>query len=280
VLIDWFTVAAQMVNFLILVALLKYFLYGRITKAMDEREERIASRLHEAEQWQQEAAAETAAYRQQRQELEAKRAALLAQARDSAATQRQELLAAARQEVESMRARWQKAMHDEQETFLHDLRQRASQQLLAVARRALTDLAHADLEQQMVGTFVDKLRTLDDNAWEALAASQHDADQPLVVYSAFVVPPVTRQQLQHLLQERLGAAVRVRFETLSEVLCGIELRTNGGKIAWTLEHYLDTLEESLATAFAEIRAPTDADLPEAATATHYGRKENGHDANA
>jgi F-type H+-transporting ATPase subunit b len=47
-LIDWFTVVAQIINFLILVALLKHFLYGRIIKAMDQREERINSRLEEA----------------------------------------------------------------------------------------------------------------------------------------------------------------------------------------------------------------------------------------
>ena len=36
-LIDWFTVGAQIVNFLVLVGLLKYFLYEPILKAMDKR---------------------------------------------------------------------------------------------------------------------------------------------------------------------------------------------------------------------------------------------------
>ena len=48
-LIDWFTVAAQAVNFLILVWLLKRFLYKPILGAMDAREQRIASRLRQAE---------------------------------------------------------------------------------------------------------------------------------------------------------------------------------------------------------------------------------------
>jgi F-type H+-transporting ATPase subunit b len=48
-LIDWFTVAAQIVNFLVLVALLKHFLWGRLVRAIDEREKRIAGRLSAAE---------------------------------------------------------------------------------------------------------------------------------------------------------------------------------------------------------------------------------------
>ena len=41
-LIDWFTVAAQALNFLILVWLMKRFLYKPILHAIDAREERIA----------------------------------------------------------------------------------------------------------------------------------------------------------------------------------------------------------------------------------------------
>ena len=39
--IDWFTFVAQIINFLILVALLKYFLYGRLVAAMDQRQQDI-----------------------------------------------------------------------------------------------------------------------------------------------------------------------------------------------------------------------------------------------
>ncbi len=47
--IDWFTVAAQVINFLILVWLLKRFLYKPILAAIDEREKGIAAQLASAE---------------------------------------------------------------------------------------------------------------------------------------------------------------------------------------------------------------------------------------
>ena len=49
-LIDPFTVIAQIVNFAILAFLLKHFLYDRVIDAMDRREASIAERLSEAEQ--------------------------------------------------------------------------------------------------------------------------------------------------------------------------------------------------------------------------------------
>ena len=48
-LIDWFTVGAQIVNFLILVWLLKHFLYKPILNAIDAREKRIAAELADAD---------------------------------------------------------------------------------------------------------------------------------------------------------------------------------------------------------------------------------------
>jgi len=48
-LIDWFTVGAQALNFLILVWLMKHFLYKPILHAIDEREKRVAAELADAD---------------------------------------------------------------------------------------------------------------------------------------------------------------------------------------------------------------------------------------
>lgn len=55
-LIDWFTVIAQVVNFLILVWLLKRFLYQPILNAIDAREQRVATELADADAKMNEAA--------------------------------------------------------------------------------------------------------------------------------------------------------------------------------------------------------------------------------
>ena len=44
-LVNWFTVFAQIVNFIILIYLLKRFLYGPIIRAMEEREKKMVTAL-------------------------------------------------------------------------------------------------------------------------------------------------------------------------------------------------------------------------------------------
>ena len=79
-LINWFTVAAQIVNFLILVALLKHFLYGPIVAAMTAREGKIAAQLTEAREKRQQAEQEEASLRQKIREIGEQRQAMLTEA--------------------------------------------------------------------------------------------------------------------------------------------------------------------------------------------------------
>ena len=101
-LINWFTVLAQIVNFLILVVLLKFFLYDRIIKAMDEREAKIRARLNEAKAKAKEAEQEADAFRSRNKELENKREAMLAQAKEEAEAHRKALTEQARHDVTNL----------------------------------------------------------------------------------------------------------------------------------------------------------------------------------
>jgi F-type H+-transporting ATPase subunit b len=65
VLIDWYTVAAQALNFLILVWLLKRFLYQPVLDAIGAREQRIAMQLADA-------ASKEAAATKEREQFESK----------------------------------------------------------------------------------------------------------------------------------------------------------------------------------------------------------------
>ena len=85
-LIDWFTVVAQVINFLILVWLLQRFLYKPIVNAMQTREERIASQLRDAEKQKAEAEVESAKFRIAHDQLEQRKQELLREAEADAET--------------------------------------------------------------------------------------------------------------------------------------------------------------------------------------------------
>ena len=254
-MVDWQTILWQVLNFLVLVWLLKKLLYGRIIKAMDEREATIAGRLRDAERQRQDAEAEAARYRQQQAELDEQRGALMAEAKQQADATRAELIQEARREVDALETRWREAIERQRAAFLHDLRQRATRETFAIGRRVLADLADAELEARIVEVFLARLQALPDEDWQALADSvrSSDAEEPeLVVRSVFELPDERRGQIEAIVRDHVGEGIALRFEQAFDPLCGIELRGEGRKVAWTVEHYLGGLEESFADALERL----------------------------
>jgi len=243
VLIDWFTVTAQIVNFIVLIVLLKYFLYDRIIQAMDRREEKIRSRLEEAESERQEADQEAESYRRKNEEIGQKRSEMLSQAREEAEKERKSLTKKAREEVEKARVRWEESVRKERDAFLRELRQLAANQVYAISRQALRNLADAELEERLVEVFLSELEEMPEEKKHAMAEAIRKEGNTATVRSGFELSPKLRRKITGAVRHSLAENAEVAYETVPEVIMGIELKSGGEKISWSLESYLNSLEE-------------------------------------
>lgn len=249
-LIDWFTVGVQILNFLILVALLKHFLYGPILKAMAAREQNIAAGVQAAETEKQRAYLEAETYRKKNADWEAERLAMLAQAKEAAKTERNTLIGRAHQEVDLLQNKWHEAIEHQKAAFLQDLRERVIMQVYAIARHVLKDLANMDLEHQIVAVFMERLQQIDLKKWQEIEEVLQNKKNVLLIESAFEIPMEAREKISVLLQTRLsGKAVPV-YKTTTDTVCGVVLKVPGHKVAWDLNNYLETLEEEISKNFA------------------------------
>ena len=78
----------------------------------------------------------------------------------------------------------------------------------------------------------------------AAAFNALETTQAPGVHSAFDLPPAQRSAIEAALKETFASEARVQFETAPDLVSGIELSTNGHKIAWSIADYLATLEMS------------------------------------
>ncbi|MFW6181103.1 MAG: hypothetical protein ACOC8N_05085 [Spirochaetota bacterium] len=245
--IDWFALAAQIVNFLVLVFLLQHFLFSRVTGAMDERERRIADRLNEAEEKRRQAQEHERNLQERQQELEKSRERLLSEAREEAQQRRRELMDQARRQVDEQHRRWQRAVRQQRRAFLAALRDNAARELVQATRQMLEDLAGTGLEERVVDTFAEYVGRMDAGERERLSSFIRSAEGPLRVRSSFQLPSRARKRVVRALEQASGLELegRVRFERFPALLLGIELRSDGKSVGWNLDRYLDTLSERL-----------------------------------
>lgn len=244
-LIDWFTVFAQILNFLILVALLKRFLYRPILNAMAEREAGIAARQEEARRHIEAAEREAELYREKTRELEAGRAEMMENARQEAEYRRRELLTEVREEVMNRRTAWYEALQQEKASFLHDLRLHAGAKFLQISRQALGELAGAELEQRILHVFLERLHQMIDSADKDFPGSLMRSGSRVAVTSSFEIPQDLRSLIEHTFRSHIAPECSFHYETSPVLLCGIELKTDGVRVAWSLQDYLGELEKEL-----------------------------------
>jgi F-type H+-transporting ATPase subunit b len=242
--INWFTVAAQAINFLILVWLLKRFLYKPILHAIDEREKGIAIQLAEAEAKKAESQKERGDFQHKNEAFDQERVALLKKATDEAKAERQRLLDEARKDADSLRAKRQEALRNEQRNLGQEITRWTQKEVFAISRKTLADLAAASLEERMGAVFIQRLRALTGAAKEQLASALKASTDGARVRSAFDLPADQHGAIQRALNETFSADIHIHFETVPEVVSGIELSANGQKVAWSIADYLATLEKS------------------------------------
>jgi F-type H+-transporting ATPase subunit b len=250
--IDWFVLFAQLVNFLILVYLLKRFLYTRIIQAMNEREAKMVARFEEAAKLKKEAEETIRAYEEKNSSLQVQAERMLNQARDAADRRQRELMSQARFEVDEIRRRWSENVLKEKAAFLEGLRLRAGKQVYAIARKILSDLADATIEHRMVEVLISRIDALSQKEKEAIKSSLEDSGEEVIVQSAFPLAPEDRQRMAATVQRLTGSPDRgIQYRENLDLIGGIELLAHGHRIAWNISDYLDSLEANFDRALRE-----------------------------
>lgn len=257
-LIDWFTVCAQVINFLILVWLMKRFLYKPILNAIDAREKKVAAELADADAKRAEAQKERDLFQEKNEQFAQERLALMNKAQDDARAEREKLLEDARQAAEQVRVKSKERFAIDAENLKQSIIERTEKEVFAIARKTLSDLASANLEEQIAATFIRRVREMDSQTKVSLASSvgglagasasgissaTATGSAVATVRSAFELSSEQRAAIEAALNQTLSTSIQLSFETAPDLIGGIELVANGQSIAWNISDYLKAMEK-------------------------------------
>ena len=243
--INWFTVIAQVINFLILVWLLKRFLYKPILNAIDEREKTIAAQIQDADDKKTVAAKEQAEFKKKNDEFDAQKKAMTDKVIADTNAQRDKLLEDAKNEANTVRSNLEKGFKEKQDADALATADKTQQQVFAITKKALKDMASSSLDEQSVSTFIKRLIALNDDEKQQFITAFKSNTNHILVKSAFELPPEQQAAINDTVNETLGTKARFQFKTAPELISGIELTTNGYKLAWSFAAYLNALQHNI-----------------------------------
>lgn len=244
-LIDWFTVGAQTVNFLILAWLLKRFLYKPILDAIDKRENRITAEIADADKKKQEAKQERDEFTKKNEEFDQQKNDLLNKATEEVKAKRQQMLDEARSDADACRTKHQESLKRELTSLQAEISQRTQAEVFAIARHTLSDLAGVDLEGRMCEVFLARLRELTDDVKQTVRECKVSDSNPAIVRSALELSTEQHDAIQQTLNNVFSTEMPIRFETNAALASGFELTIGGHRIAWSISDYLPSLQKSI-----------------------------------
>lgn len=247
--IDPFTLIAQIINFLILIALLRFFLYKRITNVMDEREQRIVDRINQAKQKKLEAEREAESYRLKNKELEEKENEIISKAKKKADELNKELTREARKEVEERKRKWNESILKQKKAFLNQLKKRSGKQIYSIAKQVLQDLADEELERHIIRNFTIRLRKLKSAEKNTIKNYSKKSKEPILIESSFQIDKKLKDEMKKVMKEQIESGLDITFQTTDKLVCGIEIKVPGMKLSWSIDSYFQKLEENLLEAF-------------------------------
>lgn len=245
-LINWFTVIAQLINFLILVWLLKRFLYEPVLHAIDAREKLISDQLSEAEAQKTESQKEREEFLLKNTEFDAQRSTLLSNAQKEVKAEALQLLEQSKREIQVMRIKWQESLSLDAFNLNDAISHRMQRQVFDITRKTLMDLSGISLEARMTEIFIQKLSSLNKNEKLQLLSPQNSSSNTLTIRSVFDLSQEQRSSVEAVLKNTFKADIQIEFEINPDLISGIELFSDGYKVSWNISNYMINLENSIA----------------------------------
>jgi F-type H+-transporting ATPase subunit b len=219
------TFVFELLNFIVLVLILRHFLYRPIHKAVDDRREHIQQEQASADAAQAKAADLQQQLTRQLSAIDEQRRQVLAQAHADADAERQRLLAEAEGEARSRREAAAQALAQDRQEALASLQTEIIDQALALTTRLLGEAGNENLPlvaRQVIrclGTLTSEERDTIRTAW------QHGAEA--LIETATALDAATRGDLEAALSAMIGQTVPVTVQVRPELVGGLRLRLGG-----------------------------------------------------
>ncbi len=221
--LDWTTFTFELINFLVLVWLLKHFLYRPVLEVMDRRQRAIRETVEAAEAQSREAQALQGRYQQSLEAWQQEQAQQQTQLQQTLAQQRREALAALEQELETERekARVVSAREAAQQRQLNEIQ--AVENGRRFAARLLRGVAGAEVEQGLIRLFLDELRHLPEERAQELRQRVRQEELQPQIESAFPLSEAMQAQLQQALEGLLDQAISPTYQQQPQLVAGVRV---------------------------------------------------------
>lgn len=241
--LNWSTFILEILNFLVLVWILKRFLYQPVLSVIAQRRAGIEQQLADARTLHDEAEALETRYQARLGEWDQERQQAREQLAGEIEAERARRLAALQSELAQAREKAAAAETRRQADARLKAEETALVQAARFASRLLGQVACPELEQRLVERVLADLSKLSEERATALRNSWGQAPATALVTSVYPLGDTQREQIRQSLNALTGSAVPVRFEQDPQLLAGLRIAVGAWLLSGNLHDELSSLAQ-------------------------------------
>jgi len=242
--IDWWTLALQAVNFLVLVWLLQRFLYKPVMAVIARRREEAQRALDEAARREAEADRARRGFEQEQAGVSAMREKVMAEARDEIEAERKKTIEQARQEAAEVMKTVRAKLADERDEALEQLRGRAIDLGADIAAQLLKETASEAMSDVFLARVCDHLANLPENERAELRKALGDGGRVTVV-TAPALDEAQQKRWRERLEAVLGGGAAIDFDADDSLIAGAELHFRDAILRFTWRESVEQARREL-----------------------------------
>ncbi|HID62693.1 MAG TPA: F0F1 ATP synthase subunit B [Anaerolineae bacterium] len=237
---------SQIVNFLILFLALRFLLWKPMLKMLNERKQRIAQGLEDAEQARKDRERAQAEYEERIKQAEQEREKILSKAAEEAEQAKAEALAQARAQAERIVAEGKEAVERERQQMLAELRSQVAALSIAAANKLIGEALDEQRQRRLIDEFFSGIK-----AGRVLVLEEQELEQvkadglTALVTSALPLTEEEQKAVSSSLAEELGQELTTEFRIDPAILGGLIIRLGDKVIDGSVGGRLEALRESL-----------------------------------
>lgn len=229
--LNWSTFVLEIINFLVLVWILKRFLYQPVLNVITRRRAMIENQLAEARQLHADSDALKEQYEHRLADWEQQRQKAMDKLRHEIEEKRLRQLENLKAELAQEEQKIQVARSRQNKQLMREIEQRALQLGAEFATRLLAEAAGPELEDRLFDLLLAGLRAMPADKISDLRNKWGDSPEHILVTSAYPLTDEKQHQLQETLIQATGLSAPVSYQQDAKLLAGLNITIG----AWVLQ---------------------------------------------
>jgi len=242
--VDILTYLFEIINFFVLLWILKKLLYKPIISVLKERKEYIAKRIREAEEAETKAKRMKEEYEKMLKQIEEIRKTKLAEITKEVQQEKEKLYENMKKELDAQRQKFLDSLEMEKREALNEIKEETIHLSLAFVSKLLSNFADEEIHKKLFSIALEGIKNINKEEIDNIKEELKNRNT-VVVETAFPLSKEDIDRLKQTIKDIFNVDINIKTEERKDLMAGVKIHLSSKMIDTSLEGQLSVFETLL-----------------------------------